>query len=123
MPGTHFSPRLAESEISAMVEGALAGLAHRLAHRSFRLLPAAGGPADPDGARAEALAYLHMLVHLERAVQRLTDAAAEEAARNGAGYPQIGRACEMSRQGARNRWPGIVHGTTHRPPKHTERSR
>ncbi|WP_171166063.1 hypothetical protein [Streptomyces sp. I05A-00742] len=128
MPGTHFSPRLTEGEISTLVEGSLDVLAHRLAHRAYRPLPAGERADGPDeeaaaGARGEALAHLHMLVHIQRAVQRLTDRAAEEAARTGAGYPQIGRACEMSRQGARNRWPGIVHGTTHRPPTHTERSR
>ena len=31
----------------------------------------------------------------------------------GAGYPQLGRACNMSRQGARRRWPGLVASAGH----------
>ncbi|MBC3839276.1 hypothetical protein GXW82_00940 [Streptacidiphilus sp. 4-A2] len=38
------------------------------------------------------------------------DQAATAAAREGAGYPQLGAACNMSRQGARRRWPGLVPG-------------
>jgi hypothetical protein len=70
---------------------------------------ALGAGAD---ARTEALAHLHMLVHLQHAVALLEDRAAEEAAAAGAGYPQIGRACNISRQGARRRWPGLVTGQT-----------
>jgi hypothetical protein len=65
-------------------------------------------PGAGTDARTEALAHLHMLVHLQQAVALLEDRAAEEAAAAGAGYPQIGRACNISRQGARRRWPGLV---------------
>jgi hypothetical protein len=133
MPGIHFSLRLTEQETVALVERALESLAHRLGRRAFRLL----GGEDARGAggkeqeiagtaagdqramsRNEALAYLHMLVRLQAAVARLEDRAAEEAAAAGAGYPQIGKACNISRQAARRRWPGLV---THDMSRHPVR--
>ena len=111
------------------------------------ILDAADATTDtaPDtrtDARTEALAHLHMLVHLQQAVALLEDRAAEEAAAAGAGYPQIGRACNISRQGARRRWPGLVTSqagqagattqsgratsvtaTTHHSPRRNDRTR
>lgn len=37
------------------------------------------------------------------------------AARAGAGYPQLGAACGLTRQGARRRWPGLYHHTDETP--------
>jgi hypothetical protein len=143
MPGTHFSLRLTEEEIAALASGAIEELAHRLARRvcgpmpGREIVPPEGTTGDAGtaqdiatasdagtDARGEALAHLHMLVHLQQAVALLEDRAAEEAAAAGAGYPQIGRACNISRQGARRRWPGLV-GTeaTHHPPRRTDRTR
>ena len=112
MPGTHFALVLSEAEIAAVADATVADLAHRLATRAFRplgdpeLLP--GGAAESD-----ALAHLHALVHLQRAVERQVDRAAEHAVDVGAGYPQLGQACNMSRQGARRRWPGLVAPARH----------
>ncbi|MFE9427416.1 hypothetical protein ACFYNO_31100 [Kitasatospora sp. NPDC006697] len=106
---------MSEQQIAALAEAAVADLAARLAARAF---PPPAGPvrADADGpvpaweapARADALTRLHALLHLQHAVERLADRAAGEAAAAGAGYPQIGQAFDMSRQGARKRWPGLV---------------
>jgi hypothetical protein len=107
MPGTHFAVVLSESEIAAIADAAVEDLAGRLAHRAFRPLADFAGPSDA-AAEADALASLHALVHLQRAVERQADRAAQNAARAGAGYPQLGHACNISRQGARRRWPGLV---------------
>ncbi|MGA5700157.1 hypothetical protein [Peterkaempfera bronchialis] len=113
MPGTHFAVLLTERELAALADGVVDALADRLAHQAFQPLPAAPDD-DPEAAAPEtsALARLHALAHLQRAVARQTDRAAAEAARAGAGYPQLGKACSISRQGARRRWPGLV------PPAH-----
>ncbi|MFF3565390.1 hypothetical protein ACFYXS_35635 [Streptomyces sp. NPDC002574] len=57
--------------------------------------------------QAEALAYLHMLVHLRQAVERLEETAAHEAADAGVGYPQIGRGVQHDAAGrpAPMAWP------------------
>ncbi|MFJ6217087.1 hypothetical protein ACIQGZ_27705 [Streptomyces sp. NPDC092296] len=117
MPGTHFSLSLSEVEIAALLERAVDDLTRRAADRACQ-------PLDGhDGGPTEALAHLHMLVHLQQAVERLADRAAEQAAEAGAGYPQLGRACNISRQGARRRWPGLVTAQPSRPTTHTDRSR
>ncbi|OIK27472.1 hypothetical protein VT52_011475 [Streptomyces malaysiense] len=64
--------------------------------------------ADHGAEQAQALAHLHLLTYLQQAVERLEAKAANEAADAGAGYPQIGRASNMTRQGARRRWPGLL---------------
>ncbi|GHH66353.1 hypothetical protein GCM10018781_20170 [Kitasatospora indigofera] len=119
-------PRMSEEQIAALADAALADLAARLAQRAFRPLPPPGGPgaptapeegADPQG---DALARLHTLVHLRRSAERLTDRIARDAVEAGAGYPQLGEALAMSRQGARKRWPGLVPAAPSNPP--TERS-
>ncbi|WP_431949940.1 hypothetical protein [Actinacidiphila sp. bgisy167] len=125
MPGTHFAPRMPEEELAALTIGAVDDLVRRLARRTLRPLTGPGA-ADDDAvaARGEALAYLHMLNFLHEAVGHLENLAAEQAAAAGAGYPQIGRACNISRQGARRRWPGLVTSDTpHRPPGRTDRTR
>lgn len=124
MPGTHFAARLPDEELAALATDAVDDLARRMARRVLRPL-ALPGTADEDArARAEALAYLHTLNLLQQAVDRLENLAAEQAAAAGAGYPQIGRACNISRQGARRRWPGLVTSDTpHRSPQITDRTR
>ncbi|MEU0132938.1 response regulator [Streptomyces sp. NPDC006296] len=67
-----------------------------------------GGRPAPEDLRSDALASLHALAHLSRAVEECAALAARTAAREGAGYPQLGRAWGVSRQGARKRWPGLV---------------
>ncbi|OIK23269.1 hypothetical protein VT52_033415 [Streptomyces malaysiense] len=78
-------------------------------------------PADQaHESRRHALLRLRVLSDVKRAVRHLEDQAAHAAAESGAGYPEIGRAVSMSRQGARRRWPGLISSNTnhpsHRPP-------
>ena len=109
MPGSVFSSFvLSESEIGEIADAAVADLAERLAQRAFRPLDGSQRTASSEAAGEEALAMLHVLFHLQRAVAREIDGAAVRAAGEGAGYPQLGQACNMSRQGARRRWPGLV---------------
>lgn len=110
MPGTHFTIVLSEDEIAQIADAAVADLAARLAHRAFQ--PLAEPTQSPE---TDALARLHALAHLGRAVERQVDRTAASAAEAGAGYPQLGRACYISRQGARRRWPGLV---SHRTAEH-----
>lgn len=80
------------------------------------------GPGEPRGG---ALASLRALAYLGRAVEECAAEAARTAAQEGAGYPQLGRAWGVSRQGARKRWPGLVFLTrpASRPlPHHMTRS-
>lgn len=107
MPGTHFAVILSEDEIAALADAAVDDLAGRLAHRAFRPLTEFDASQDAV-AEADALASLHALIHLQRAVDRQAARAAANAVQAGAGYPQLGRACNISRQGARRRWPGLV---------------
>ncbi|WP_329190116.1 hypothetical protein [Actinacidiphila glaucinigra] len=126
MPGTHFAPRPPEEELAAPAIGTVDDLARRLARHALRRLTVPGTAADIDGTRArgEALAYLHMLNLLHQAIAHLEKLAAEQAAAASAAYPQIGRPCNISRQGARRRWPGLVTSDTpHRPPRRTDRTR
>lgn len=129
MPGTHFAVVLSEDEIAAIADAAIGDLADRLARRAFRSLgpdPGAAGADRPQG-QAAALANLHALIQLREAVERQADLAARLAAGAGAGYPQLGQACKISRQGARRRWPGLVPARTQtqsrRPRPSTDRSR
>jgi hypothetical protein len=52
-------------------------------------------------------------------VHHLQYGAAQAAAAAGAGYPQIGDATSMSRQGARRRWPGLVTNAMPQSPTRT----
>ncbi|MEU6486864.1 hypothetical protein [Streptomyces sp. NPDC046887] len=116
MPGIHFSLRLSEEEIAALATGAVDDLVRRLVLRAFQPLPSDGERAE---AQTEALATLHMLFHLKGAIERLEEQAAQDAADAGAGYPQIGRASSMTRQGARNRWPGLISNPSPNQADHT----
>ena len=122
MPGTHFTIVLSEKEISALADAAIADSAARLARTAFRSL---ADPGDPPEAVAEAeeLARLHALARLRGALDRQSDRAAAGAVRAGAGYPQLGLACNISRQGARRRWPGLVAARTPSRAHTADRSR
>ncbi|MFD7732277.1 hypothetical protein ACFV6F_18045 [Kitasatospora phosalacinea] len=61
-----------------------------------------------DDPQTEQLARLRVLAHLQFAVAQQSDQAAVDAVRSGAGYPQLGQAVGLTRQGARRRWPGLV---------------
>ncbi|MFF7333904.1 hypothetical protein [Streptomyces sp. NPDC008150] len=105
MTGAHFTSRMTEGEIVLLVTDAVDELSRRLAHD---LVGAAHESDDEHAARGRALAHLYVLVNLEQAVHRLESRAAEAAAEAGATYPEIGRASNLSRQGARRRWPGLI---------------
>lgn len=107
MTATPYLPAMSEDAIAALARGAVADLAARLAQRAFRPLaePAEAGDGVVEG---DALASLHVLMHLQRAVAREMDEAVARAVEQGAGYPQLGKACSITRQGARKRWPGVV---------------
>ncbi|GGL62172.1 hypothetical protein GCM10010129_02200 [Streptomyces fumigatiscleroticus] len=108
MPGSPFTLRLAEQEIAAHVSEAVEELTRRIAQHAVS--PPAGAPDPATADRGRALARLYVLVVAEQAVQQLERQAARAAAAAGAGYPEIGRASNLSRQGARRRWPGLVSG-------------
>ncbi|WP_190329556.1 response regulator [Streptomyces venezuelae] len=114
MPGMNFELRATPQETAAIADSAVGAVAQRLA---WQLLDGPEHPASDDPARA--LLLLHVLDQLQQATERLQREAAGAAAEAGAGYPQIGAACGMTRQGARRRWPGLFH---HSPEKRTERS-
>ncbi|MGW0664512.1 hypothetical protein [Streptodolium elevatio] len=107
MPAEPLVPIFSEQEIAALARAATTDLAQRLAQRAFRPLGAPGQSAE-GAVEGDALATLHVLVHMQRAVEGLMDEAAAQAVGDGAGYPQLGRACRITRQGARKRWPGLV---------------
>lgn len=100
------------------VAAAVDELAHRLVHDLARP-PGVDGASD---ARWHALARLRVLMQVERAVHDLEQGAARAAAVAGAGYPEIGRAASMTRQGARRRWPGLTRATPGPAPRLSPRS-
>ncbi|MCX4234937.1 response regulator [Streptomyces sp. NPDC020707] len=110
MPGKDFALRITPQETATIADATVGDLAQRLARR---LVVAPSHPASDDA--APALALLHVLDHLKQATERLQQEAAATAARAGAGYPQIGAACGMTRQGARRRWPGLFHHSHEKP--------
>ncbi|MEV7468102.1 response regulator [Streptomyces kronopolitis] len=108
-------PVPAEHErMTELAERAVHQLADELARYGLHPAPAAGPddataePGPPSADDSPALARLHALACLDRAVGRCARQLAEEAAENGANYPQLGQAWGISRQGARRRWPGLV---------------
>ncbi|MFG2621813.1 response regulator [Streptomyces sp. NPDC048507] len=113
MPGKNFVLRTSPQETAEAADAAVAGLVRRLA---LRLLEAPEHPASDDPGRA--LALLHLLDHVRQATERLQGEAAGAAARAGAGYPQLGAACGMTRQGARRRWPGLFNHSHEAPTEH-----
>ncbi|MET9604071.1 response regulator [Streptomyces sp. NPDC006512] len=113
MPGKNFVLRTTPPETAAVADAAVGSLARRLA-RQLLETPAHPKPDDP----AQALTLLHLLDHIQQATARIQQEAAEAAARAGAGYPQIGSACGMTRQGARRRWPGLFDHSNEAPTEH-----
>ena len=101
MPGKHFDALLSEQEIIALADTFARDIVQRMTQQCFRVRE----EAQHDG---QELAVLHCAGHLREALQRLADTAAQDAASKGAGYPDLGRASGMTRQGARRRWPGIL---------------
>lgn len=94
-----------QEELAERARQAVAEAARQLVLRT----PVADADAQgPDGLRNDALASLQALAYLGRAVEECAALAARAAAQEGAGYPQLGRAWGVSRQGARKRWPGLV---------------
>ncbi|MFG2712806.1 hypothetical protein ACGFX2_19955 [Streptomyces goshikiensis] len=101
MPGKNFVLRTSPQETANVMDTAVADLAQRLSRQILEGRP----PQRADGP-AQALALLHLLDHIRQAAERLQRNAASDAVRAGAGYPQLGDACGITRQGARRRWPG-----------------
>ena len=113
-------PPTDQADIAVLAERAVADLARALAEWP----PGPGGPADRTdrgSSRSEreapeftgSLARLHVLSQLHRAVERCAEREAQAAAHAGAGYPQLGHAWGISRQGARRRWPGLAFTARH----------
>ncbi|RAJ63587.1 response regulator [Streptomyces sp. SUK 48] len=116
MPGIHFSLRMTDDEIAAITTREVDEL---VTHLVSEMCVLQRGPVEYTREQATALAHLHLLTHLKRAVDELEAEAAHWAADAGAGYPQIGRASNMTRQGARRRWPGLLDQQP-RPPRNRE---
>ncbi|MFJ1708080.1 response regulator [Kitasatospora sp. NPDC088346] len=113
MPGKNFVLRTTQRETAAVADAAVRRIARRLV---LELLEESPPPAGAGPARE--LSLLHVLDHLQQATERLQREVAVAAARAGAGYPQLGSACGMTRQGARRRWPGIFHHPNEAPSEH-----
>ncbi|MFH9864015.1 response regulator [Streptomyces sp. NPDC017202] len=113
MPGKNFRLRTTPEETAAVADAAVGRLARRL---TLQLLEE--DPPAPEGAPVRALTLLYVLDQLQQAAERLQRSAAVSAARAGAGYPQLGAACGMTRQGARRRWPGLFHHSDEAPMEH-----
>ncbi len=95
----------ASARIAALADDALAEAVDRLRQ--------ADGPTDASadsgsGARDEALARLGVLARLQGALEEQIRQTAAAAAAAGANYSQLGAAWNISRQGARQRWPNLV---------------
>ncbi|MEE4546323.1 response regulator [Streptomyces sp. V4-01] len=95
---------------------ALEGLADELAREADHL-----GGQVPAGASAPALERLAALAVLHEALQLQVLQAARDAAALGANYAQLGAAWNITRQGARKRWPGLVFSRA--PVHHPTRGR
>lgn len=100
----------ADQETDSIIEEAVARLALRLTHED----PHVPSPADGSAA-GRPLNRLRVLHRIQLAAERLQQEAAAEAARAGAGYPRLGAACDMTRQGARRRWPGLFNHSAEKP--------
>ncbi|MEV1024970.1 hypothetical protein [Streptomyces sp. NPDC050264] len=113
MPGKHFSLRATEDEIAELTLDALDHLVRRLTPRALDPRPADDGHVT---AQARALTRLYMMLQLRSALDRLEYEAAQEAVAAGAGYPQLGRVLNITRQGARHRWPDLITHPSHTSP-------
>lgn len=109
MPGTPFASVLSEEELAVVAHAAVADVAHDLTLKAFRD-PREPAPTVEAAVRRDALAELRVLMHLQMAVEAHMRVAAAVAAEAGAGYPELGNACGITRQGARRRWPGLATG-------------
>ncbi|MEV6264083.1 response regulator [Streptomyces sp. NPDC051784] len=121
MPGrnfAHFAPMTTSQDTAALMDAAVADLADRLTRRflGLRDTPRGGVAQGPDP--TEGLALLHVLDQVRLTAERLQLRAAADAARSGAGYPQLGDACGITRQGARKRWPGLFDHSQDKPTEH-----
>ncbi|XIG78598.1 hypothetical protein C1N81_38830 [Streptomyces sp. SGAir0957] len=96
---------MTEEEVAELTSGALDDLVRRLTTRALDPRPADGGAAT---AQSQALTRLYMILQLRGALDRLEYQAAQDAVAAGAGYPQLGGVLNITRQGARNRWPGLI---------------
>ncbi|WP_329347655.1 response regulator [Streptomyces sp. NBC_01261] len=114
MPGKDFALQTTPEETAAVADAAVGRLARRLA---LQLLDDAPSPPQEYPA-AQPLALLYLLDQIQHAAERLQRDAAVAAARTGAGYPQIGAACGLTRQGARRRWPGLFPNSREAPLEH-----
>ncbi|MEU4034974.1 hypothetical protein [Streptomyces collinus] len=118
MPGPSPTPRPTSEDTAVLVARLVDEVARRLAPETPR--PSAEPAGTTPESRGSALLRLRVLTDVKRAVRHLEEQAARSAAESGAGYPEIGQAVGMSRQGARRRWPGLItngtHHPTHRPP-------
>lgn len=124
MPGKPLLLHLGHDELVSRAEQAVAELADRLAAEAlYGLDSTAGRPghssvrpgtAATDEGPGNALARLQALSYILHAAENRAAEAASAAALGGAGYPDLGRAWGITRQGARRRWPGLVF--TARPP-------
>ncbi|MEU6390858.1 hypothetical protein [Streptomyces sp. NPDC046939] len=110
MPGKHFSLRATEEEIAELTSGALDDVVRRLATHTLDPRPTDDGQVT---AQSQALMRLYMILQLRGALDRLEYQAAQEAVAAGAGYPQLGRVLNITRQGARNRWPDLITHPSH----------
>ncbi|MFJ3714289.1 hypothetical protein [Streptomyces sp. NPDC090057] len=119
MPGPASTPPL-PGETAALVTQVVDELTRRLTQDVHH--PPADLADTAGDARRHALARLRVLRGVQQAVRRLEDQAAHAAAASGAGYPEIGQAMSMSRQGARRRWPGLITNSTPTPPSPEPRS-
>lgn len=113
MPGS-VSPLQPSGETITLVTQVVDELARRLVADTFPP-PAGHRDSRADQGRRQALLRLRVLADVKDAVRHLEDQAAHAAAAGGAGYPEIGQAMSMSRQGARRRWPGLITNSTSHP--------
>jgi CheY-like chemotaxis protein len=127
VPREQSTPQLDHGALTALAERAVEDLARRLAAEAFPARHAAGGaePGHDDGdgrddgddgnetggsgpSADDPLVRLRVLSYILRAVDSRAAQEASAAARQGATYPDLGRAWGITRQGARRRWPGLV---------------
>lgn len=120
MPGPPAVSRPRGEETTALVARLVDELARQPeedpVHRTADPVDPVDPVTTPGEARRTALVRLRVLGRVKEAVRELEDQAAHAAAAGGAGYPEIGQALGMSRQGARRRWPGLVTSTAPSPP-------